>query len=192
MAALRGHRSRLAAGLLRLGGWRVVGDIPTIPKAVIIAAPHTSNWDFIVLVLAKLALGVKVCFIGKHTLFKGPLGWWLRSMGGMPVDRSRPGALVDEVVATFAREEAMHFALAPEGTRKWTPGWKTGFWRIATGAGVPIVPVMMDAGRYEVRIGAAIVPTGNITRDFAALQEAYAGVTGIRATLAAPIQPLQG
>lgn len=191
MIQLRGRRHRWSAWLLRMGGWRVVGDFPpALEKAVLVVAPHTSNWDFIVLVLTKFTLGVHVSFIGKHTLFWGPLGWWLRHLGGIPVDRSHPGGVVDEVVARMRAAECMYFALAPEGTRRLTAGWKTGFHRVAVNVGVPVVPVIIDAGRREVRIADPVAFTGDIDADFAQLAGIYPTATGIRARLASPIRPI--
>jgi 1-acyl-sn-glycerol-3-phosphate acyltransferase len=189
MESVRGRRSRFARWLLGVGGWRVSGDVPPLPKAVLIVAPHTSNWDFIVLVLAKFTLGLRVSFIGKHSLFVGPFGWWLRSMGGIPVDRDAPGGIVDRVVEAFSRADAMYFALAPEGTRKLAAGWRTGFHRIAVAAGVPLVPVIVDATRREVRIGNAIGLSGALEADFAVIRAAFAGACGIRKEFAAPVRP---
>ena len=191
MTKLRGHRHRWSAWLLRLGGWRVVGDFPpALDKAVLAIAPHTSNWDFIVLVLAKFTLGIQASFIGKHTLFRGPLGWWLRYLGGIPVDRSRPGGVVDAVVAQMRAAEWMYVALAPEGTRSLTAGWKTGFHRIAVSAGVPVIPVIIDAGRRELRIAEPVAFSGDIDADFKRLGAVFATATGIRARLASPIRPI--
>lgn len=190
MATLRGKRHRWAAWLLALAGWRVEGDVPPIDKAVLAIAPHTSNWDFIVLVLAKFALGLHVTFIGKHSIFWGPLGWWLRSMGGIPVDRSRPGGIVAQMTAAMQSADKMYFALAPEGTRSLTAGWKTGFYRIASGAAAPIVPVIIDAASRQVRIGEPMVCSGDIEADFNTLATMFNNVAGIRATLASPVKPL--
>jgi 1-acyl-sn-glycerol-3-phosphate acyltransferase len=173
-----------------LAGWRVVGDFPpALQKAVLVVAPHTSNWDFIVLILAKFTLGVHVSFIGKHTLFRGPFGWWLRNLGGIPVDRAQPGGVVETVVDQMRTAEQMYFALAPEGTRSLGAGWKTGFHRIAVKTGVPVVPVIIDAGRRELRIADPMTCTGDINTDFAHLAGIFATAAGIRARLASPIRP---
>jgi len=190
LASLRGKRHRWAAWLLALCGWRVEGDVPSIDKAVLVIAPHTSNWDFLVLVLAKFALGLHVTFIGKHTIFRGPFGWWLRSMGGIPVDRSKPGGIVGQMTAAMQSADKMYFALAPEGTRSLTAGWKTGFYRIASGADAPIVPVIIDGAQRQVRIGTPLDCSGDIEADFFRLAAVFDNVDGIRATLASPIKPL--
>ncbi len=173
-----------------MGGWHVEGDVPPIDKAVLAIAPHTSNWDFLVLVLAKFTLGLNVTFIGKHTIFLGPFGWWLRSMGGIPVDRSKPGGIVEQMIDEMRRADCMYFALAPEGTRSLRAGWKTGFYRIAVGAAAPIVPIIIDAGRKQVRIGEPLICRGELDEDFRRLEAVFANATGIRATLASPVKPL--
>ncbi|MCA1798953.1 MAG: 1-acyl-sn-glycerol-3-phosphate acyltransferase [Xanthomonadaceae bacterium] len=176
--------------LLRLFGWRIVGTFPSIPKAVIVVAPHTSNWDFIIGLLAKFALGLHVTFLGKHTLFRGPLGVWMRYLGGMPVDRSQPGDTVARVAAAVQDADEMLVAIAPEGTRRAAAGWKLGFYRIAHGAGVPVVPVAIDGKRKEIRIGDAVPLTGEVAADFAALAAYFVGAHGVRPAGAAPVRPL--
>jgi 1-acyl-sn-glycerol-3-phosphate acyltransferase len=159
-------------------GWRVEGDMPNRPKFVLIVAPHTSNWDFPVGMSAKLALGLAAAWVGKHTIFRWPFGGLLRSVGGIPVDRSASNDVVQQMVAEFARRERMVFALAPEGTRKKVERWKTGFYHIARGAGVPIVPVALDWGVKAIRIMPAFETTGNADADIAALRLMFDGVKG--------------
>lgn len=159
-------------------GWNVTGEIPNLPKLVLIAAPHTSNWDFVVAIAAKLALGLEVRFLGKNTLFVGPLGWVMRALGGRPVDRSSSNDVVKEMVAEFARAERLVVGLAPEGTRKRVARWRTGFYHIAHGAGVPIVPVALNFGVREVQILAPFHTTGDVEKDISALQGFFAGVRG--------------
>ena len=138
--------------MLRLSGWRVEGAFPDVGQCVLIVAPHTSNWDFVFGLAAKWALGLRVRFIGKHTLFNGPFGAFMRWVGGIPVDRSKPGNILDVVVAEFGREPRLYLAIAPEGTRRRVERWKSGFHRVARGAGVPIVPVAFDWGRRVIAI----------------------------------------
>ena len=158
--------------------WDVTGEIPNVPKLVLIAAPHTSNWDFIVGMAAKLALGLDVRFLGKDTLFVGPLGWIMRSLGGRPVDRSASHDVVKDMVAEFARADRMILGIAPEGTRKRVERWRTGFYHIAHGAGVPIVPVALNFGVREIQILRPFTCTGDLDRDIAHLQSRFAGVRG--------------
>src|SRR6185503_1076937 len=124
----------LGRWVLAAMGWRVEGDIPNIPKLVIIAAPHTSNWDFVVGIAAKSALGLRVTFLGKDSLFRFPLGVLMRAWGGIPVDRGESHDVVSDIVAEFARRDRLVLALAPEGTRKRVDRWRTGFYHIAHGA----------------------------------------------------------
>lgn len=164
--------------MLRVLDFRVEGDLPNLSKFVIIAAPHTSNWDFPVGMAAKLALGLGAVWIGKHTIFRGPFGTILRALGGIPVDRSASSDVVGQIVAEFARRAQMVFALAPEGTRKKVERWKTGFYRIARGANVPIVPVALDFGSRVVRIMPAFTTTGDADADIAELRRRFEGVRG--------------
>lgn len=159
-------------------GWRVTGEIPNAPKLVIIAAPHTSNWDFVVAIAAKLGLGLDVRFLGKDSLFVGPLGWVMRWFGGRPVDRSVSHDVVKEMVAEFARTDRLVLGIAPEGTRKRVERWRTGFYHIAHGAGVPIVPVALNFGERAIQIMAPFATTGDVDRDIAELQTRFAGIRG--------------
>jgi 1-acyl-sn-glycerol-3-phosphate acyltransferase len=163
---------------MRVLGWRLEGGMPDLPKFVIIVAPHTSNWDFPVGVAAKMALRLQVTFLGKNSLFRFPLGIIMRALGGMPVDRSASNALVSGIVAEFARRDQLVLVVAPEGTRKKVDRWKTGFYHIARGANLPIVPVALDWGKRAVRIGEPFTTTGNIDADIATLQSFYSGIRG--------------
>jgi len=163
---------------LRMLGWRVEGAFPDVPKLVIIAAPHTSNWDFVVGIAAKLALGLRVLWFGKNSLFRGPLGSLLKSLGGMPVDRSSSHDIVNQMVAEFARRDRMILALAPEGTRKHVERWRTGFYHIAHGATVPILPVVLNWGAHALQIGQPFVTTGDLDKDLPELQSRFSGISG--------------
>ena len=162
--------------MLALIGWRVDGDIPNLPRFVLIVAPHTSNWDFVICIGTKLALSLDAHWIGKDTLFRFPLDAVLRSLGGMPVDRSSPNAVVQQIVDRFAERPRMIFALAPEGTRKRVERWRTGFYHIARTAGVPIVPVALDWSARAVRIMPPFAPTGAAEADISAIQGLFAGL----------------
>jgi len=176
--------SRLTCALghvgLRVMRWRVEGDVPDLPKMVLIAAPHTSNWDFVVGVCAKLALRLRVTFLGKDTLFRFPLGIIMRRLGGIPVDRNASHDVVRSTIAEFERRDRMLLALAPEGTRRRVERWRTGFYHIAHSARVPIVPVALNFGARAIQIGAPFTTTGNADADIGALQQRYAGVRGLR------------
>ena len=152
--------------------------MPNLGKFVLIVAPHTSNWDFPVGMSAKLALGLGAVWVGKHTIFRGPFGRLLRSLGGIPVDRSASNDIVQHVVSEFARRPRMVFALAPEGTRRKVERWKTGFYHIARGAAVPIVPVALDWEARAIRIMRPFQPTGDAETDIAALRRLFESVKG--------------
>jgi 1-acyl-sn-glycerol-3-phosphate acyltransferase len=173
----RGNAFTRACGrvVLRLLGWRTEGTLPDVPRLVVIAAPHSSNWDFVVGIAFVIALGVRVSFIGKAELFRGPLGWLLGWMGGLPVDRTHPEGVVDRLAARFHSEPALVLAIAPEGTRKPGAEWKTGFYRIAVKAGVPIAPGYFDWGRRTVGIAEPFHPTGDLERDLPLIRRIYAG-----------------
>lgn len=172
----RGGPLRAAIGrlILRCTGWRLEGNLPDQAKLVIIAAPHSSNWDFILGIALVFAMRLDVRFIGKTELFRGPLGGLMRWLGGIPVDRRRPEGVVNDAVAGFAARTGMLLALAPEGTRKPVERWKSGFYRIAVKAGVPIVPGYFDNARRRVGFGDAVVPTGDADADLAKLRAFYA------------------
>ncbi|HNP84547.1 MAG TPA: lysophospholipid acyltransferase family protein [Kouleothrix sp.] len=168
----------LARLLLRLMGWRVVGAMPPAPKVVLVVAPHTSNWDFPIMLLLALALGIKAKWMGKHTLFRPPVGWFLRRLGGVPIDRTARHNVVGQAVAAFDAADRMVLAVLPEGTRKRTAYWKSGFYYIAQGAQVPIVLGFADYQRKEGGIGSMIIPSGDMDADMAKLRAFYTGITG--------------
>jgi 1-acyl-sn-glycerol-3-phosphate acyltransferase len=161
-------------------GWHVEGELPNLAKFVVIAAPHTSNWDFVVGITAKVALGIRVVFLGKDSLFRFPLGTLMRRWGGVPIDRSASHDVVSSIVAEFSRRDRMVLALAPEGTRKRVERWRTGFYHIAHAAGVPIVPVALNFGERAIQIGAPFKTSGHLEGDLAELQQRFAGVRGLR------------
>jgi 1-acyl-sn-glycerol-3-phosphate acyltransferase len=158
--------------------FRITGDIPDLSKFVIIGAPHTSNWDFVLGMGMLFALRLRVSWIGKHTLFKPPFGPLMRWMGGIPIDRNAAGDLVEQVAAAFDGEDKLVIGIAPEGTRRRVDRWKTGFYRIAAGAGVPIVIGMIDFGRRELRVDSVFQPTGDMESDLDVIRSRYRGVSG--------------
>ena len=165
---------RLAArAMLALLGWRITGEMPNIPRCVIIVAPHTSNWDFVIGLLALLALDLRVTWLGKHPIFRAPFGRLLRSLGGVPVDRSAPDGVVEQAASVLAPPRSAFVAIAPEGTRRKVERWKSGFWRIARRAGVPILPVAFDFRTRAVVLGQPYMPTGDYAADLAELQSRF-------------------
>ena len=164
--------------VMRLSGWRFAGQLPEVPKVVIAVAPHTSNWDFVVGIMALWALDIKIAFIGKHTLFRGLFGRWLRSLGGIPADRTKAHGLVGEVVNAFKSSDRMILALSPEGTRTLSKGFKSGFLHIAQGANVPIVLAYFDFPNRTIGFGPVFTPSGDVERDMRAILDFYRPVRG--------------
>lgn len=187
--------SRLARALLRLMGWQVLFAGFPAKRLVIVVYPHTSNWDFVVMILAKWSLGVQVAFWGKDKLFRVPLlGVWLRWLGGIAVDRSSPHGLIGQAVAVFeqhrSRDTGLLLALAPEGTRKYIAGLRSGFYYTALGAQVPLCLIRLDYGQREVRVLDFLHLSGDVEQDFAQIRQVYAGVQGLVPERAAPLQLL--
>jgi 1-acyl-sn-glycerol-3-phosphate acyltransferase len=179
---------RWARHLLALLGWRVDVTLPPGPKCVIAVYPHTSNWDFVVGYLAKLAAGLPVHFVGKHTIFRGPLGPVLRRMGGIPVDRRNPTGVIGQLVAEMESRPWMWLAIAPEGTRAYVDHWKSGFYRLATAANVPIGLAFIDWRDRVVGLTEYLQPSGDEAADLERLRLAYAGKVGKRPSLAGEIR----
>ena len=169
---------RIARLLLRLGGWTMVGEAPAVPKAVIIAAPHTSNWDAYWGLVMKVAMQLDIRYFAKRSVFWFPLGLLLRGLGGIPLDRKRAGSAVRQAVEMFNANEQFFFALAPEGTRAKKPCWKTGFYRIAESADVPVVLGFFDYANKRVGLGPTIHLSGDRSADMATFREFYETVTG--------------
>jgi 1-acyl-sn-glycerol-3-phosphate acyltransferase len=169
-------RRMIGRAILRLTGWRIEGTLPDLPRFIIIAAPHSSAWDFVHGIAVVFALRLDVHYIGKAELFRGPLGVLMRWLGGIPVDRTRNQGMVDAVAERVRGEDKFVIALAPEGTRKPVERWKSGFYHIAVKAGVPIVPGVFDNGRKTVRSHPPFEPTGDADGDIAALRALYDGI----------------
>jgi 1-acyl-sn-glycerol-3-phosphate acyltransferase len=174
----RGPFAWLGLTLLRLAGWRVAGGPPDLAKYVLVGAPHTSAWDFPLMLAFGLVWGVKFQWLGKTSLFRPPLGALFRALGGIPVERSASQQQVQLVVQQFRERERMALAISPEGTRRQSGHWRTGFYYIAHGAGVPIALGFLDYGRKVGGIGPTIVPTGSIERDLPAIAAFYADIRG--------------
>ncbi|MBC7405443.1 MAG: lysophospholipid acyltransferase family protein [Cytophaga sp.] len=163
---------------LRLAGWRVEGNAPAEEKYVLIAAPHTSNWDFPVTLMVCFALRLNVYWMGKASLFPPVIGKIMRWLGGIPVNRDRTGNLVQSTIEAFHQHKQLTVIVPPEGTRGTVTHWKTGFYYIAQGAGVPIALGFLDFKRKVGGVGMLFYPTGDIAKDMQAIQEFYAGIIG--------------
>jgi 1-acyl-sn-glycerol-3-phosphate acyltransferase len=188
---LRG--SALARALLRLAGWRILFDGLPAAQGVAIVYPHTSNWDFVVGLLAKWGIGIPVTFWGKDTLFRVPLfGRWMRWVGGVPVDRGNASGVVGSMVQALqqARRDGrfLWLALAPEGTRRFVDGWRSGFYHVAVASQVPLGLVCLDYVRREVGFRAFLQLGGDPAADLAAVAGVLGNCTGLRAQQAAPIR----
>jgi len=172
--------SKLFTWIFKWMGWTIQGDLPRhLKKYVIAIAPHTSGWDFVIGVLARSALKIENArYLGKSQLFRPPFGWLFRKLGGTPVERSSSHDVVEQVVKIFNAHEEFILALAPEGTRKKVAKLRTGFYYIAKGAGVPIVPAGFDFSKRQVVIGKPLLPTGDTWKDFEKLLEFYKKIRG--------------
>ena len=175
---LAGPWRQLCRAYLALAGWRVVSPWPDIPKMVLVAAPHTSNWDGINMLAAAGFYRVKLRWIGKASLVRGPFGGLVRWLGCVPVERGAPDGIVAAMAAAFAEIDRMVLAIPPEGTRDRVDAWKTGYYQIALAAGVPIVMSVLDYGTKTIRIEGPVIPTGDYEADRAAIEAPYAQAVG--------------
>ena len=165
--------------IMRLLGWRVAGKLPDIPKFILIGAPHTSNWDFILFLGVVFRLKADVRYMGKAELFRGPFGWFFYWCGGIPVDRKKSTGLVEQMVEVCNRSQKFILTIAPEGTRYHVHEWKRGFYHIAKGAGLPIVMAKVDSKNKTMHVGEVYTPTEDIEADMLAIQSAFKGLVGI-------------
>ena len=169
---------RIAQLLLRLTGWTIIGEVPNTPKAVFIAAPHTSNWDGFVALTYRVAVGLDIRFFAKQSLFWFPLGILLRGLGGIPLNRDRATSAVDQAVAMFEAEESFFFGLAPEGTRALRDCWKSGFYRIARAANVPVYFGVLDYRNKQIGITGRLDLSDDMDADIEKCAKFYEGVEG--------------
>jgi 1-acyl-sn-glycerol-3-phosphate acyltransferase len=176
---LTGLLRSLSRLLLGLFGWRVQGRIPDLPRFILLGAPHTSNWDFILMVALGLTLHTKFQFMGKAELFRSPLGWFFRWCGGIPVERNKSVGLVEQMADVFRRSDQFRLGIAPEGTRDKVSEWKTGFYHIAKTAGVPVVLGFVDGQNKTVEIGPTFHLTDDMQADIKSIQGFYAKMVGI-------------
>ncbi|WP_405383147.1 1-acyl-sn-glycerol-3-phosphate acyltransferase [Maribacter sp. LLG6340-A2] len=165
----------------KLLGWNIVGRFPSeLDKFVIIVVPHTSWWDFLLGLLVRKVWKEEINYIGKKSLFDSPLGWFFRSTGGAPIDRSKTNDTVKAIAQIFKDRDKFRLALSPEGTRKKVEKWKTGFYFIAKAVNVPIVLVAFDYGKKEIRLSKPVYPTNNQDADFKKYHSFFDGVVGKR------------
>ncbi len=169
----------LGKALLRLAGWRVVGESPTV-GCVVVCAPHTSNVDYLLMLMVSWQCGFTLSWLGKTELFKPPLGWFMRATGGIAVDRKASNGLVGQLVAEFKRDPQLILAIPAEGTRSRTDHWKSGFYRIAEQAGVPYVLAFIDSSTKTTGFGPFVEPSGNLTADMDIARAFYADKVGLK------------
>lgn len=164
---------------LQLLGWQMVGEIPNVKKCVLLAVPHTSNFDGLYAIPTLLALDVDIKLLGKKELFKLPIiGKFLKWAGVISINRQKKGATLQATIDRFHQEDKLWLGIAPEGTREYTESWKTGFYYLSIGADVPILPVAMDYKTKQVRFMPLFYPTGDIDADLPKIYDYYRGVQG--------------
>ncbi len=194
MSGIRGsaHCGPFARGVgrvvLKLTGWRTEGEVPEGSYFVVIAAPHTSNWDLIHMLAGCWSRGIRLSWMGKHTLFEGPFGWLMRAVGGVPIDRRKPGGVVAQMAQLFATIDEIALAIPPSGTRKRTAHWKSGFYHIARATGAPIVACFLDYARRVAGIGPIVHATEDMRATMDKLRSIYEGVAPRHAELLTPIR----
>ena len=163
--------------VLSVFGWRKAGQVPSARNIVIIAAPHTTNWDFIFLLAAAYSFGISVNWLGKDSLFRSPLGSILRFLGGVPVDRSKRNNLVQSLSAQIEHGSGIALVIPPSGTRRKTEHWKSGFYRIAEAAQIPLVCGYLDYQKKEAGLGLAFLPS-DLSQDMNRIREFYEPIVG--------------
>ncbi len=179
----------LSKFLLTIFGWKIQNGLPDIPKFVLIAAPHTSSWDFIMMLATAFAIQARISWMGKDSLFRKPFGLFFKWCGGIPIDRSKPNGVVGEMTRSFNQKPRLILVVAPEGTRGKVLQWKTGFYHIARSANVPIVPGFLDFGRKQISFGAVYTPGEHVETDIENLQALYAGMLGKNAGKTSDLKP---
>ncbi len=167
----------LARWFIRLAGWEPAGTRPTASRCVLIAAPHTSNWDLAFLLAFATHFDLKISWMGKNALFRPPLGWLIRHTGGIPIDRSKRGGMVEQAAHMLKNAHQLMLVVPAEGTRAHVDYWKSGFYHIARAANVPIVLGYLDYGRRRGGFGPAIEATGNVRADMDKIRQFYADKT---------------
>ena len=177
----------IAKAILKIGGWEMAGELPAEKRAVVIAVPHTSNWDGFWALVYKVAAQLDIHFFAKQSLFWFPLNILLRALGGVPLDRKRAGSAVDRAIEMFRTNDSFYFGLAPEGTRSRVDHWKSGFYRIAEGADVPVVLGFLDYGKRQIGIGPTLKLSGDWHKDLDFCRDFYSNIEGRWPEKAGPV-----
>jgi 1-acyl-sn-glycerol-3-phosphate acyltransferase len=181
-------KKRLALAFLKLTGWKIEGERPTPTSFVMIAAPHTSNWDFPYLLAFAAVFDLRISWMGKHALFTPPLGWIMRALGGVPIERHRTRKTVNVMAGAFAADPGLILVVPTEGTRARVDYWKSGFYHIAISAKVPIVASYLDFGQRRGGFGPPLEPSGDVVRDMQVLRDFYAPMAGKFADQFGPVR----
>lgn len=180
-------KAAFARFVLKLWRWTPVGDPPD-GGSVVLCAPHTSNVDYLLMILVAWTRNMNLSFLAKTQLFRPPVGWLMRATGGVPVDRTAPQGLVGQMADEFARNPGMHLAIPAEGTRSRTEHWKSGFYRIAEKAGVPISLAFIDKSTRTTGFGPTFVPSGDLVADMDTIRAFYDGKVGLKHQNFGPIR----
>lgn len=170
----------IGKAFLRVAGWKTEGERPAADRYVIIAAPHTSNWDMPFMLAMAFVYDIPVRWMGKHTLFKAPFGSFFKRLGGIPIVRHRPGGVVGQMVEHFQNNDSLALMVPAEGTRSHVDYWKSGFYHIARGADVPVILSYLDVSKKVGGVGPAIELTGDFGADMDKIREFYSGMKGFR------------
>lgn len=179
---------RIMRGILWTIRWRIDGEIPPHRKMIVIGAPHTSNWDFPLAMVVAPALGLRIRWLGKHTLFRKPFGWFFRLLGGIPVDRSRAAGLIASTTRAFEEADDLVLVITPEGTRSKRDHWKAGFYRIAHAAQVPVVLVGVDGDNRTIVVGPDEIPGDDVKAYMDRVRSFYEPYRGIKPDRVGPIR----
>lgn len=171
-------RRLIGTAALKLGRWEVVPLSEQPAKSIMLGYPHTSNWDFVWLKASSWHYGIDIAFLGKRELFRGPLGWLLTALGGVPVDRAASGNMVERLANEFAARERLVLCIPPEGTRHYVETWRSGFYHVARAANVPLQLSLLDYARRHIEVSEPLFLSGNVAADMDRIRAFYEGATG--------------
>ena len=179
LVGFNGFTHFIAVALLKLLGWSIHMELPKVPKYIMVGAPHTSNWDWVLMLLLTRAINLRLHWAAKDSAFRGPFGSIMRALGGIPINRRERTSMVDQIVEVFNNSDEFVLAITPEGTRSKVSTWKTGFYHIAQKANVPIFLVALDGTNRKIIGHLSFHPSGDILADMDIIRGFYAGKKGI-------------
>lgn len=185
-------KQKIGETLLKSLGWKIIGHAPKSGKQVIIAAPHTSNYDFVYLVACAWAMRADAAWLGKEEIFKYPgFRWFFKKIGGIPIKRSQAGGYVEKLSQFVESKSHINLCIPPEGTRGKAPGWRTGFYHIANSLNLPIMMAFIDYKNKELGLSSEVVqPTGDIEKDFVKIRNFYENIRGRYPAKESPVYPI--